>query len=284
MRRKISTLALTFSAAIPLLAACSSGRAYAQASRSDETDKPFTWSGAVQQGRWVYVRNLNGPVRVEEGTGNKVEIRAEKHWRRGNPEDVKISVRQVGSGQGDLLVCAVWNDRSTCDEDGYRSNNDGWRNDNDRNDVSVEFVVRLPAGVKVDASTVNGGVDIEGAKSTVVAHAVNGSVNARSSGGAVSAHTTNGDITVSSAMLDGGETDFSTTNGSITVELPAAVNADIDMRTVNGRLSSDFPLTMEGSFSPRRLHATLGKGGPSLRLSTVNVEASGCGNYREIVS
>ena len=54
------------------------------------------------------------------------------------------------------------------------------------------------------------------------------------------------------------------------MELRASVNADVDMRTVNGRISSDFPLTVEGSFSPRRLHATLGKGGPTLRLSTVN--------------
>ena len=75
---------------------------------------------------------------------------------------MKITVRQVGSGGGDVLVCALWNDRSTCDEDGYHSHNDGWRGDNDHNDVQVEFVVRLPAGVKIDASTVNGGVTVDG--------------------------------------------------------------------------------------------------------------------------
>ena len=269
MRRKISTLALVLGTILPLLSACSTVRAYAQSGRSSDT--PFTWSGTVREGRWVYVRNLNGPVRVEQGTGDKVEVRAEKRWRRGDPDDVKITVRQVGSGGGDVIVCALWNERSSCDEDGYHSHNDGWwGNNNNRNDVQVEFVVRLPAGVKVDASTVNGGVDIEGATSTVVARTVNGSVGARSTGGAVSAHTTNGDIMVRSAALDGARTEFTTTNGTITVELPGTVNADVDMRTVNGRLSSDFPLTVEGSFSPRRLHATLGKGGPTLRLSTVN--------------
>jgi hypothetical protein len=269
MRRKISTLALVLGAAVPLLSACASARAYAQTSRSGDT--PFTWSGAVQAGRWVYVRNLNGPVRVEEGTGSKVEVRAEKRWRRGNPDDVKITVRQVGSAGGDVLVCALWNDRSTCDEDGYHSHSDGWwGNNNDRNDVQVEFVVRLPAGVKIDASTVNGGVEIEGATSNVVAHTVNGSIDARSTGGAVTAHTTNGDVMVTSAKLDGDRTEFSTVNGTITVTLPAAVNADVEMRTVNGHLSSDFPLTVEGTFSPRRLHATLGKGGATLRLTTVN--------------
>jgi DUF4097 and DUF4098 domain-containing protein YvlB len=75
---------------------------------------------------------------------------------------------------------------------------------------------------------------------------------------------------VSSARLDGDHTEFATVNGSITVSFPASVNADVDMSTVNGKLSSDFPLTVEGTFSPRRLRATLGKGGPALRLSTVN--------------
>ena len=191
MRRKITALALALGATLPLLTACSGARAFAQGSRNG--DAPFTWSGAVHDGRWVYVRNLNGPVRVEQGSGDKVEVRAEKRWRRGNPDDVKITVRQVGSSGGDVLVCALWNDRSTCDEDGYHSHSDGWWNNGDRNDVQVEFVVRLPAGVKIDASTVNGRVEIDGATSTVVARTVNGSVEARSTGGAVRARTTNGE-------------------------------------------------------------------------------------------
>jgi hypothetical protein len=269
MRKKIPALALLLGAALPVLSATSGARASAQGTKN--TDASFAWSGTVQAERWVYVRNLNGPVRVEAGTGNKVEVSAEKRWRRGNPADVKITVRQVGSGGGDLLICALWNDRSTCDEDGYHSHNDGWRwGENDRNDVQVEFVVRLPAGVKIVASTVNGRVSVDGVTSTVVAHTVNGGIDASSSGGAVTARTTNGDVTVSSAKLDGDRTEFSTVNGTITVSLPASVNADVDMRTVNGRLSSDFPLTVEGTFSPRRLRATLGKGGATLRLTTVN--------------
>ena len=269
MRRNITALALAFGAAVPLLTACATTRAYAQSRERD--DKPFTWSGSIRAGRSVYVRNLNGAVRVEAGTGDKVEVRAEKSWRRGNPDDVKITVKQVGSGDGDVLICALWNDRASCDEDGYHSHSDGWRDrDNDRNDVSVEFVVRLPAGVKVDASTVNGSVDVDGATTDVVARTVNGSVEARSTGGAVSAHTTNGDVRVSAAKIDSDHSDYTTVNGSVTVTLPGSIDADVDMRTVNGSLTSDFPLTVQGSFNPRRLHATLGKGGTSLRLSTVN--------------
>ncbi len=114
-------------------------------------------------------------------------------------------------------------------------------------------------------------MEVEGATSEVVAHTVNGSVEARSSGGPVRANTTNGDVTVRmGAIPDHGSAEYRTVNGSITVEIPASSSADLDMSTVNGHVQSDFPLTIEGTFSTKRVRATLGKGGPSIRLSTVN--------------
>lgn len=254
---RISALALALVMAAPLGA------------QDRERGDQFNWSGDVQAPRWVYVRNLNGAVRVEPGSGSKVEVTAVKSWRRGDPKDVRITVTRTGSGNGDVLVCALWNENSSCDEDGYHSHNDGWWRDN-HNDVSVEFTIRLPAGVKIDASSVNGQVNVDGATADVVARTVNGGIEARSLSGSVSAKTTNGSITVRAAKLDGNRTEYSTVNGSITVELPSGINADVDMRTVNGRVSSDFPLTVEGAISARHLRAKLGDGGPSLKFSTVN--------------
>ena len=249
------------------------GPAVAQ-SRSRSSDEPFRWSGEVQPSHWVYVHNVNGKVRVEPGTGTKVEVVATKSWRRGNPDDVRISVEQTGSGRGDVLVCALWGERSTCDEGGVHNRRNAgrsfwdWRGND--NDVSVEFVVRLPAGVKLNATTVNGGLEIDGATAEVRASTVNGRIDARSTGGPVHAETVNGSIEVRAASVGDERLDYRTTNGSITVELPASVNADIDMRTVNGGLSSDFPLTVQGRIDRRHMQATLGKGGPQVRLETVN--------------
>jgi hypothetical protein len=268
MRRIPATLVFVLAAAA---AAGVPSSSIAQDTRS--SSEPFKWSGDVQGGHWVYVRNMNGRVRVEAGTGSKVEVTAEKRWRRGRPEDVEITVKQVGTGKGDVLVCAIWRDRDTrCDEDGYgtRSHFDGWfRNGRDQ-DTEVEFIVRLPAGVKVDASSTNGGIEIDGATSEVIAHTTNGRIEARSSGGPVRASTTNGDLYVRTGVLDAHDTEFRTTNGSITVELPASTNADLEMHTTNGGISSDFPVMMEGTFSRRDMRGTLGKGGPRIRLSTTN--------------
>jgi hypothetical protein len=239
MRRTIATLIVALSAAAGALAPAGA----AAQNRSRNSDEPFRWSGEIEKDRWVFVHNVNGRVRVEAGSGNKVEVTATKRWRRGDPQDVKISVQQVGSGRGDILICALWNDSDSCDQDGVHSHRDGWRWNwrGHDNDTSVEFIVRLPAGVRTNVSTVNGDVDVDGATSTVDARTVNGNVEARTSGGPVRARTTNGNIDVRAGALGDDRAEYRTTNGSITLEIPSGTNADVDMRTVNGGLSSDFP-------------------------------------------
>jgi hypothetical protein len=79
---------------------------------------------------------------VRSSTRDRVEIVATKTWRRGDPKRVRIETKK--SADGSILVCAFWTENATCDEDGYRSHNEGrW----DRNDVAVDFEVRLPKSV-----------------------------------------------------------------------------------------------------------------------------------------
>jgi len=251
--------------------------ASAGAQERGSSDRDFKWDGAVSSGRWVYARNLNGSVKVERASGGRLEVVAVKRWRRGNPEDVRVEVTRVGSGEGDVLVCAIWRDvTEECDEQGYRTRDrrrdrDRWsRDDRNDDDVSLEITVRVPDGVKVDVSSINGGLDIAGATAEVEAHTVNGGIEARSSGGPVNASTVNGEIDVRMGAIGTGNLDFSTTNGSISVTVPDGLNADITMRTVNGSVGSDFPMTVNGRISPRRIAATIGRGGMKIDLSTVN--------------
>jgi hypothetical protein len=242
-----------------------------QSQREDRWD----WSGAVPAGRTIYVRNMNGAVRVEGSTGNTVEVIAyKKANRRASPSDVRITVEQR-AGRGDVIICAIWFERQTrCDEDGYstRGNSRDWWDwrDNDRGSVNVEFVVRLPRGVRITASSVNGGIEIDGAESEIEARTVNGSIRARTSGGPVRAHTVNGSLNIRVGELGNGPMEYTTTNGQIVLEVPDRTSADVELRTVNGSISSDFPLTIEGRFNTRSVRGTIGRGGQLLRLSTTN--------------
>lgn len=228
----------------------------------------WTWNGSVGDGRTVYVHNVNGAVQIETGSGNTVEVTAVKRWRRGDPDDVRIEARMTSGGNGDVIICALWGERSTCDEDGIRSRSegDGWRRSND---VSVEFTVRVPASARVTARTVNGDVRVAEVRGDVEARTVNGDIEARSTEGRVDARTTNGSITVAGA-LSGPGVEYRTVNGSITIELPADAKADVELRTVNGRISTDFPITFDGTINPRRINAAIGGGGPSLLAVTTN--------------
>ncbi|MCC7003646.1 MAG: DUF4097 family beta strand repeat protein [Gemmatimonadaceae bacterium] len=229
----------------------------------------WNWKGTLGNGRTVYLRNVNGAVRFEQGSGNTVEVRAEKRWRRGDPDDVRIEARQGANG-GDIIICAFWNERATCDEDGYHSSNNNNNRWNDRNDVSVHFVVRIPANARVVAGTVNGEMVVDGTSGDVDASTVNGDVEARSTQGRVEATTVNGSITVRTSMKNSEDLKYSTVNGSITIEMEEGANADVDLSTVNGRVSSDFPLTIDGRINPRKIRAKMGSGGARLRASTVN--------------
>ena len=243
------------------------------AQRERDTDRQtdenaFGWEGRIPEGRWISVYNLNGPITVEEGSGDQVEVRAEKSWRRGDPADVRIETVRDGD---DVVICALWTERSTCDADGLHTRGRGDDRGDDRNDVSVRFTVRLPRGVKVRASSVNGAIDISGARAEVVARSVNGRIDASTSSGPVDAQTVNGSINVRmESLASQADMEFETVNGSVKVEAPSNLAADVSMATVNGSLHSDFPLTMQGRITKHRINGTVNGGGRRLSLKTVN--------------
>jgi hypothetical protein len=221
--------------------------------------------GVPAAGAWIRVRNVNGDVRVRAASGNHVVISATKRWRRGDPEEVRIVTRY--SADGGVLVCALWTPNATCDENGYQSHGDHGHG----SDVTVAFDVSVPAGVKVGAFTVNGGVDVAGVTSDVRAETVNGAVEAASTGGSVQASSVNGGVHASMGHWDGTQDlKFSSVNGSVVAEFTGDVDADVDLRTVNGRFQTDWPVTITGRIDPRHLHARLGKGGREISLATVN--------------
>jgi hypothetical protein len=255
----LATLALT--AGTPLAPAPLGAQ-----SRSER--EAFTWSGKIPEGHWINVRNLNGRVEVERVTSDKVEVTANRFTKRGDPDYVRFEVRKYGPGDQDVLICALWGENTDCDEDSYRTRDRRGRNSNE---VSVEFKVRVPRGVKVGAHTINGEVRVDDVAAEVDAESVNGSVVVSTVSGPVNARTVNGSVRASmGAFALRSDLSFSSVNGSVVAEFENDIDADVDLSTVNGRFLTDFPVTISGRIDPRRLRAKVGKGGPRIRLSTVN--------------
>lgn len=251
------------SAAIAALAVIISAASALAQEQSDP--KAFTFSEKLPANSWIRVQNLNGDVDVVPTDGDKVEVTAVKRWSRGNPRDVRFEVLRDGDN---VTICALWeNDRQStyCESDSYR--NEG----NNRNDVDVFFTVKLPRNIKVAATTVNGDVDVNGARNEVRAMGVNGNVRVLTAVGPVNARSVNGTVDVEMESLTGTEEmSFASVNGDVILRVPADFGAQLSMTTVNGHVRSDFPITLEGRIDPRRMRGTIGSGGRRLKVSTVN--------------
>jgi hypothetical protein len=239
----------------------------AQRGREQRQENAFVWSGDLADGARLIARNLNGSIRVEAGAGRTLEIVAHKEWRRGEPTRVTIEATRINNGR-DVLLCARWTPETVCTEQQYSTRGNGSR---ETNDVQVDYVIRLPAGAQLTATTVNGGLRLSDLRGDLRATTVNGNVEASvTSAARVHVETVNGSLRVALAAVPAQGLEAKTVNGSISLGLPANAPATIDGRTVNGTITTEMPVAVEGTMSPRRLRGTLAGGGPRLELSTVN--------------
>ncbi|MDT7779579.1 MAG: hypothetical protein QOC99_2091 [Acidobacteriota bacterium] len=244
-------------------------RAHAGATKSlasEPEQGEFRWHEAMAAGRVIEVKGVNGSVEAEPSSGNEVEVVAVKHARRSNPEDVRIEVVRHDDG---VTICAMYPNverqgANTCEPGRHGHMNV------QNNDTTVNFTVRVPAGVRFSGRTVNGKVEANNLSADVDATTVNGSINV-STTGLARANTVNGSIVAVMGRADWPEElEFKTVNGGIDLSFPASLSAQVEAKTLNGSISTDFPLTVTGSFSHRHLTGTIGGGGRDLRLETVN--------------
>jgi len=230
--------------------------------QSDE----FNWHRALAAGKTIEIVGVNGSIDASGTSGGDVVVTAVKKGRRSDPGEVRIDVVEHADG---VTICAVYPSARRNEENECRPGGKG-RNNTRNNDVDVTWTVKVPRGVRLTARTVNGQVVARGLGAEAELHSVNGNLTVETSSWA-SASTVNGSITARMGRTDWqGESELSTVNGGITVELPAGASMEVDASTVNGSMSTDFPLTIRGKWGPRRMNGTIGQGGRSLSLSTVN--------------
>jgi hypothetical protein len=248
IRYAVGLAALTFAGAVTTL-------------RADD----FHWQGRVAAGGAIEIRGVNGGIEAAPASGSEVEVTATKKARRSNPDLVEVKVVEHAGG---VTICAVYPARdgqvNECKPGtgGHMSTRD--------NDVSVEFVVRVPAGVRFVGRTVNGGIHARNLSADAEAYTVNGGIEVESAG-VVRGETVNGGIHASLGRADWqGELSLKTVNGGIQLTVPTGLNAELRAQTVNGEITTDFPLTVQGRFSKRRIVGTIGRGGRQLELETVN--------------
>lgn len=258
----------------------------------------FRLNRELAPGREFHLSNIIGDVHVVGTTGRTLEVTAVKRaGEHGDPKDVTIEAVDF---EGGVAVCVryPWRNRGgDRDSDnrgrsgGSPCNRGGHSEGNDRNDTSVEFTVRVPAGLRLEIGTVSGDVSAERLDGEIGLKSVSGDVALTSGRGPsidiatvsgdvrledvtskeVSGSTVSGTVRFQGPIEDRGSYDFTSTSGDIKLTLPRRPNAELDAATFSGDLSSDLPVDRpDGRNRRHRYSATWGTGSAKLSIQTLS--------------
>ncbi len=261
--------------AVPaLLAFTGAGLAVAQGSRS-ETACDDGWQGGgrntvnvcevreftlPEQDSLQINGSPNGSVGVTGWDRDEIQVRArirswgrDENLARDRLELIEIETDGRLRARGPDVSSSWWP---------FGRNNGGW---------IVSFEIMAPYDTELWIESVNGRISVAAIKGHLDVETINGGISLTDVSTSARGRTVNGGISVEleGDTIDGGALDLRTTNGGIVVRIPEEFSARLDVATVNGRVRSDFPVTREGRGN-REISATLGDGGPMVRVRTVN--------------
>lgn len=218
-----------------------------------------TWpAGAIKR---IDVHEVDGSVDIEAGAADQVSLVADIRSR-----GIAADPKKENHGFFESMV----------DGDTLSIGRKGERNHRvhflffNRNDVTVDYTLRVPRSFSVDVRTVNGRVQTRGTDGELRVVTVNGGIDLESAGKQeVVAHTVNG--RVKCRFVDDFQgANLKTINGSVDAALPASASFACDLSQVNGDFEAAFPLNIHSHPGSRRVSGEVNGGRHDLRIVTVN--------------
>lgn len=236
----------------------------------------FHWAGPVAAGKTIEIKGSMGSIRAEQWSGRNVEVNATRHGRSTVP-DVQFAVVESTDG---ITICTVYPTPEGIDPNVCAPGREGREYNTKANDVEVEYLVRVPSGVRFAARSATGDVSASLLDAPIIARSLAGDIDVATTAHA-SAVTLAGNVTVrmgSTAWVD--TLRIGSNSGNIDVTLPRNASTTIDADSRVGAVRSDFPLAGKhlSFFQRLRLHGSLGEyasgkignGGRALSLRTIS--------------
>ena len=136
---------------------------------------------------------------------------------------------------------------------------------------SVVYEVTLPRGKSVEARTELGAIALRDFEGRADIAAVNGPLQVFDAAGEIKGRTESGPIFVGlgGTRWTGTGLDLQSRNGPIYLSIPTQYSAHLIAGTDNGPLELTYPLTVR-RMNSKRIDATVGSGGPTVRVTTLN--------------
>ncbi len=212
--------------------------------RTEKISKTLKFSSQTGNNLLI-LKNVNGSVSIEGYDGQEIIIEAEKTIQAKNTSNLHKGwnelnlVFQEESNRIYIYLDAPFiKVKKETDNLEYQIHND-----NEAYWYQVNYVVKVPAQISLNVSTINqGDVDIENVEGEQInASNINGSVTLNGIKGNAQASTINGELKVDFVVVPTRDSKFNTINGDIDVSFPKSLSADISMKTMNGEFYTDFP-------------------------------------------
>ena len=229
--------------------------------------------------------NVFGDVKVEGYNGNQVIIEIDETIMADKAEDLEIAKRDFKAGfdqKADSIIvytAAPYDTRPHIDKDDNRTR---------RNYIiKLDYTVKIPNNMNIKVATVNSGeVIVKDVYGTLNASNVNGPINIVNAKGITNAHTVNGNLTASYLAIPPDASSYKTINGKVEVVYPSALSADMQLKSMNGQFYTDFPnaeklpgevvktVSRNNNAAMYRLNKTtkirVGNGGKLFKFETLN--------------
>ncbi|HET7695023.1 MAG TPA: DUF4097 family beta strand repeat-containing protein [Vicinamibacterales bacterium] len=213
---QISTCALA-----GLLAVAGPALAQQETERVDRT-------ASIRAGGELRIRNFSGTVTITASRRGDIAIQAIRRAPRERLENIKLEVRETGSG-----VTIEANRKS----EAWRDRDDRGR---DRSDVvETQLDIQVPEDVTLDVDVFSSDIRVSGVTGRQKLHTFSGDIEVTGATGSIEAETFSGDIELTLAQGAGGRVDFDSFSGSL--------RSDVDIATRSSRRN--------------RVSGTIGSGG-----------------------
>jgi bifunctional DNA-binding transcriptional regulator/antitoxin component of YhaV-PrlF toxin-antitoxin module len=215
----------------------------------------------IRPGGRLDIINVNGQIEVSPSSGGQVEVRALREVRSNSEEASREMLEKAAMRE------EVAPDRVSIQGPEEQERGRGFRGSR----LTIRYQVRIPPGLNLLFKTQNGEVRLENVQGVrISASTTNGGVSGRNLSGAIEATTVNGGIQMDLDAVTG-ETRMTTVNGGVRLTVAPGVNADLEATVVNGGISIEdgFPLSGDER-SRQRVAGRIGSGGPRLVVQTTN--------------
>lgn len=244
---------MKFATSLALVSLFAVSTARADVSETEEFNFELSDNGRLS------LSNVNGDVRISGVAGNQVHITAKKTADTQKYLDaLKIDI--------DASADYIRIEAKYPDSGGLFS----W---GDSNSGSVEFVVTVPPGTKLDSiDTVNGGIEVSGVTNEVHVETVNGDLSLSGLANDADLDTVNGEVAAQFDVLGAGQRVMvDTVNGEVELTLPANAGATVRAESLNGDIDvDDFGLEADKGYVGQDLDGQLGDGAGRINIDTVN--------------